>query len=354
VSDILQAVPGLLSEHQVRATSTYLAALQLPSGQIPWFPGGHCDPWNHVEVAMALTSTGHFREAHAAYAWLATTQRADGSWFNYYVGEWVSRRRIDTNVCGYVATGVWHHFLVTGDVDALNSWWPMVSRAIDFVVRCARSDGAIAWSLDERGSLQTGALLTGSSSLVHALHCANQIATLLDLCRPQWLAAEVQLAHVIAHHPDLFMPKEVFAMDWYYPVLAGVHRGERGRRVLEHGWDTFVMDQRGVRCVSTNDWVTAAETAECALALHATGASDRAQELLASTTRHRRDDGSYLTGWVYPQEVTFPGDEVSSYTAAAVLLAGDAVTDSSGGAGIFAKATLEIAACDEIGCAIGS
>ena len=25
---------------------------------IPWFPGGHCDPWNHVECAMALDVVG--------------------------------------------------------------------------------------------------------------------------------------------------------------------------------------------------------------------------------------------------------------------------------------------------------
>ena len=25
---------------------------------IPWFPGGHCDPWNHVESAMALDVAG--------------------------------------------------------------------------------------------------------------------------------------------------------------------------------------------------------------------------------------------------------------------------------------------------------
>ena len=25
---------------------------------IPWFPGGHCDPWNHVETTMALDVAG--------------------------------------------------------------------------------------------------------------------------------------------------------------------------------------------------------------------------------------------------------------------------------------------------------
>ena len=55
-------------------TARHLASLQLPSGQIPWFVGGHCDPWNHVECAMALTITGHHDEARAAYdGWRATS-----------------------------------------------------------------------------------------------------------------------------------------------------------------------------------------------------------------------------------------------------------------------------------------
>ena len=33
------------------------------TGMIPWFDGGHCDPWNHVEAAMALTVAGLRDEA---------------------------------------------------------------------------------------------------------------------------------------------------------------------------------------------------------------------------------------------------------------------------------------------------
>jgi hypothetical protein len=95
------------------------------------------------------------------------------------------------------------------------------------------------------------------------------------------------------------------------------------------------MDGLGVRCVSTNDWVTAAETAECVLALDALGHTSQALDLFACTRLHRRDDGAYLTGIAYPDGVTFPPREVTSYTAAAVILAADALTSSSRAAGIF-------------------
>ncbi|MEI7654957.1 MAG: hypothetical protein WCJ82_06770, partial [Actinomycetota bacterium] len=84
--DTLPGVPGVLTAAEIDRTSQYLSDLQRPSGQIPWFIGGHTDAWNHVEAAMALTVTGRVAESRAAFRWLATTQQGDGSWFNYYLG----------------------------------------------------------------------------------------------------------------------------------------------------------------------------------------------------------------------------------------------------------------------------
>ena len=56
-------VTGVLIAAEVVATARAIAAVQRPDGMIPWFPGGHCDPWNHVEAAMALTVCGLTTEA---------------------------------------------------------------------------------------------------------------------------------------------------------------------------------------------------------------------------------------------------------------------------------------------------
>ncbi len=82
----LPEVPGILSASDVLASGHAIAAVQRPDGMIPWFEGGHCDPWNHVEAAMALTVCGLVDEAVDAYRWLAGRQLGDGSWFNYYQG----------------------------------------------------------------------------------------------------------------------------------------------------------------------------------------------------------------------------------------------------------------------------
>ena len=63
----LHGVPDVLTSEEMAATGEYLKNLQRANGQIPWFEGGHCDPWNHVEVAMALTICGHLENARAAY-----------------------------------------------------------------------------------------------------------------------------------------------------------------------------------------------------------------------------------------------------------------------------------------------
>ena len=78
-------VPGLVSATDLHATVDGIVEWQLPSGMIPWFPGGHADPWNHVEAAMALDLGGRRAEADRAYQWLVDLQRDDGSWHQYYI-----------------------------------------------------------------------------------------------------------------------------------------------------------------------------------------------------------------------------------------------------------------------------
>lgn len=337
---VVGGVPGVLSAEEVAASADHLSSLQLASGQIPWFPGGHCDPWNHVESAMALTVAGRLVEARAAYHWLQSIQMADGSWFNYYVGDRVKDSRLDTNVCAYVAAGVYHYLLATNDLDTVAGWWPMVERAMNFVLRWQSDDGTISWSLDGQGRQETYALLTGSSSIYHSLVCAVALGERLGHARPAWELAAGRLGHMVAHHPGAFAPKNEFAMDWYYPIFAGALRGEGAARRVADGWERHVMPSLGVRCVSTNDWVTAAETAELALTLEGVGETSKALDIFSCTMRHRRDDGAYYTGLAYPETVTFPEAETTSYTAAAVILAVDALTDATPAAGLFRHGTL--------------
>ena len=91
-------------------------------------------------------------------------QRPDGAWHQYYLADAVEQDKLDANVCAYVATGVWHHFLLTGDQGFVETMWPVVERAIDFVLDLQRPRGEIIWARHADGTPWSFALLTGSSS----------------------------------------------------------------------------------------------------------------------------------------------------------------------------------------------
>ena len=272
-------VPGIISAASSRATIDAIAVHQLADGNLPWIPGGHTDPWNMVEALMALDLGGHVEGARAGYEWLRNKQHADGSWHAYYIGDEVEDPTLDTNVTCYVATGAWHHYLTTGDTTYLGELWPMVEAAIDYALDFQRETGEIAWRGDDPDD---GALLTGSSSIHLSLQCAIAIAEHLGHERPDWELSLGALAIAIAHRPDVFLDKQRWAMDWYYPILGGVLRGYAANARIATGWSTFAVESRGLRCVSDRPWITAAETCEMVMALDAIGAHEQARVLFGS------------------------------------------------------------------------
>jgi len=328
-------VEGVLSSADVQATVDAIAEWQLPSGMVPWFPGGHADPWNHVEAAMALALGDRIADAERAYDWLVGRQRPDGSWHQYYLADRVEQDKLDANVIAYVATGVWHHWLLTKDSGFLESMWPVVDRAVAFVLDLQTDRGEILWARHADGTPWSFALLTGSSSICHSLRCAIAVAHQLGHERPGWEQSVARLASVIRTEPDAFAPKHRWAMDWYYPVLTGVVTGVAGVERLAARRAAFLMEGRGVRCVSDRPWVTVAETCECALAHLALGDRATAEQLFGWAQKERETDGRYWTGRVHPEGVHFPGGERSTYTAASVVLAADGLSGSSPASALF-------------------
>ena len=322
----------MLTPAEIDATAGWIAAVQQADGMIPWFDGGHADPWNHVEAAMALTVAGRLNEARRAFGWLASTQRRDGAWHQYYRGSpaRVEVALLDANVTAYVATGVWHHWLATGDRRLITTLWPVVERAMGFVLDLQRPGGEVAWARHADGRPWSFALLTASSSTCLSLRCGAAVAAAAGRPRPAWSDAADRLADAIVLRPGSFLPKDRWSMDWFYPVLTGVVRDEEARRRLDEGRDRFVLDGLGVRCVADQPWVTAAETSEAALAYAAAGRPTEARRLLQWAQHLRAPDGSYFTGMVHPARRHFPGGERTTYSAAAVVLAHDALTRPGG------------------------
>jgi hypothetical protein len=335
--NVLPDVPGVVSAHQLDATIDAIASQQLADGNIPWVPDGHTDPWNLVEALMALDLGGRYEQARAAYEWLESKQRADGSWHAYYIGDEIEDPTLDTNVTCYVATGAWHHYLSTGDTTYLRALWPMVEGAIDFALDYQRETGEIAWRGDDPDD---GALLTGSSSIHLSLRCAIAIAERLGHERPDWELSLGALAIAIAHRPDVFLDKGRWAMDWYYPILGGVLRGYPANARVAAGWSTFVVEGRGLRCVSDRPWVTAAETCEMVMALDAIGADTQARALFEGVQFLRAESSGYWTGanfenHEFHRDGELYPEEQPTWNSAAVVLAANAIAGDGPTAGLF-------------------
>jgi MMP endo-(1,4)-3-O-methyl-alpha-D-mannosidase len=350
------SVPGVLDAADIVATGHAIAAVQEPSGAIGW-PDGHTDAWNHVECAMALSACGLREPARRGYEWLRASQRADGSWPKKTApGGLVIHPAAESNQVAYVAVGVWHELLVTGDAAFAARMWPTVRSAIGFVLALRRPRGEIVWERRADGSPAGYALLTGCSSIYQSLRCAVALAEFVGQPQPEWELAAGQLGHVVANHREAFADKSRFSMDWYYPVLTGPVRGTRGRARLAAGWQDFVVPGLGVRCVRDEPWVTGAETCELILALDAIGDHRRALELFGHVQHLRDADGAYWTGWQFVNQAHFPAER-SSWTAAAMILAADALAGASGGARLFRdagarRAALPAAGAAACGCAL--
>ncbi len=333
-------VPGIITADEVLATVDAIASVQQPDGNIPWVPGGHTDPWNLVESAMALDVGGRSADATRAYEWLCERQLLEGCWHAYYEGDAVKDHTLDTNVTCYIANGVWHHYVTTGDTAFLEAFFPVVERAIDFALDQQHPTGEIEWDADPARVEGRGALLTGSSSIYSSLRCAIAAAERLGRDRPDWELSLGSLAIAVAHRPERFLDKERWAMDWYYPVLGGVLRGHAAHARVAAKWDVFVAEGRGVRCVSDAPWITAAETCELVMALDAIGAHEKAREVFGWVHFLRHDDGSYWTG------MNFDGDrfhelgkyytaEQPTWNSAAVVLAANALAGAQPTSGLF-------------------
>jgi hypothetical protein len=349
LSPDVPGVPGVLTPAQCRQTAQSIAATQEASGAIPWFDGGHTDPWDHIENAMALTAAGLIEPARAAFEWSRKNQRPDGSWPIQLRNGVIEDANSDSNFCAYIATGVWHHVLITGDRKFAESMWPVVAKAVEFVLGLQRSTGEIAWARSDSGP-EPDSLLTGCASIYHSLRCALALADYFDDPQPEWELAVGQLGHAIADHPEGFVVKDRWSMEWYYPVLGGALRGAAARARIDERWNDFVVPGLGIRCVDDRPWVTGAETCEFVMALDAVGDTARAREQFAAMHHLREHDGSYWTGLVFADGKRWP-EERTTWTGAAVILAADALSSTTAGSGIFRGVDLPRGLEGEYDCA---
>lgn len=324
---LLSTLSAPVTPDALNNTASYIASQQHADGALPWHTGARLDPWDHIEAAMGLSVCGYIEQAQRAYRWSKRQQLSDGSWYAAYFVEDEPAIK-ESHFTAYIATGVWHHYLITRDREFLNAMFHCVEGAVDWVLALQHPEGEVAWAVDSAGIACDDALVTGCSSILRSLECACKIAEELARPRPQWRRAGKRLAQALQMKPQRFdrtwAPKTRFAMDWFYPILAGLYSPETAQARLNARWHEFVKEGLGCRCVNDEPWVTFAETAELIIALVAADKRESALAMFTDLAPWKTTQGAYQTGYVYTDDAIWP-TETTSWTAAAVLLAADAL-----------------------------
>jgi hypothetical protein len=329
--------------------------VQSEDGRIAWFKNGAFDPWNHLEAAMGLNIGGATEGADKAYKFLFDTQLEDGSWWGQLgsdvpiddVQQNFSRQPLDTirktrdtNFIAYIATACWHYYLIRRDPAFLREAFPVVQKAINFVLDLQSPEGDIRWTAPDPNTPEDDALLTGCSSIYKSLGNAIHLAAAAAQDCETWKIAHLKLGDALRFKPERFDrswgSKERYSMDWYYPVLSGVLDQDIAKQRLLDRWDSFVVEGMGCKCVSDEPWVTTAESAELVLALKVNRQHDLAREHLSWLHKMRDERGAYWMGYQLQSEVFWPV-ECPPWTAGAVLLATDAVVEMTPAHALFSE-----------------
>ena len=324
----------------LRGSAARMLELQDKSGAIPWFGGSAWDAWNHGECVMALGVMGEHEAATKGLDCLVARQNSDGSWLSEYgsvlpmadethVARAGAPAFHDSNMSAYCAVVLWHRWKLTGDSDAVRHYWPMIRRAMDFVLSLQQGTGDITWSSEAPDIGKEDALRAGNCSIYKSLACAIRLAIFVEDEKEakRYAAARANLENALLTMPERFDRagdnRAGFAMDWYYPVLSGLISGDEAATHLRGRWDEFVEAGAGCRCVAHEPWVTIAESAELVMACLRAGMRQEAAEILKWQSQWRAPDGAHWMGWQFVERVVWP-EERPSWTQAALILATDA------------------------------
>jgi len=331
---------GYSSLEFYKSSVDYILDVQNNDGSIPWEIGKKLDPWDHIEAAMGLAIAGKKDETERAYKWLRDNQLPDGSWYSEYIKSKPTSKRRETNFSAYIATGLWHHYLIFQDEEFLHEMLPSLSNAINFVISMQSKKGDIYWAAEDGKEILDDSLITGSSSIYKSLECASAIFNIFDMSIDRIHFSMARLKESINNNPERYdrswESKSRYSMDWYYPVLCGIYDQDKSIQQIESKWSDFIVEGKGCKCVKEEPWVTVAESSELVLALVRIGLLSEAEVLLDSLHQWRDADELYWTGYVYTDDKFWP-IEKPTWTAGAVLLAADAVYNFTPGSELFSK-----------------
>ena len=318
----------LISAQFLRPTLEGIVGVQEKRGAVPEMEGGVVEPWTHVECAMAIDAGSFHDEAGKAYEWLAGVQLPDGSWYASYQNGLPKDTYKVSHAISYIAVGVWHHYLITGDRHFLKEMWPSVEKAIKYILQMRGPKGEVYWARDAQDIIYPSAQIASCSSTYLSIRCALKIAEVIGEGHSDWEMANETLRKAILGMPLPYGEPldganiSAFAMDWYYPALCSVINGQEAISRIYDSWDKFIVHGKGSVCNLEKQWVTAAESSELAISLAVHGEYKQSAMIYYWVHQMRDEDGAYWYGVAFPEHEIWPLEK-PTWTSAAVILAAD-------------------------------
>ena len=351
------AVPGVLTAADILATGESIAAVQEPSGAVGW-PDGHVDAWNHVECAMALSACGLRGRPGAPTTGSAPASGPTGR----------GRRRRPPAARSPTRPPRATRPPTSRSGSGTSSWSPGTRRsrrgcgprcagASTSCSPCRRPAARSPGSATADGSPAGYALLTGCSSIYQSLRCAVALAEFVGRAAAR-LGTRGRPARARGGAPSRGVRRQEPVLDGLVlpgPRRAGARAGRggpagRGLGRLRGPGPRRPLRQRPALGHRRRD-----------LRARARAGRDRRPRpgrwsCSATSSTCGDADGGYWTGWQFANQAHFPAEH-SSWTAAAMILAADALAGATGGAGLFraasaGRAVLPPADAGACGCAL--
>ena len=331
-----------------KTIGSYINSCQSASGGIPSLQNGKLDPWDHIESIMALVIVGNLDEAKQGFTWLKKYQNVDGSWYSEYVNDKPTITNKQTHFSAYMAVGLIHYFLASKDIEFIKQMWPSLIKAIDFSISLQNQKGTIPWCINEDGLPDDEYLLTASSSILKSLECGIALFKIINDQNQSrlesWELAYKKLRRAIRNPEGLFdlkLDRKRFSMDSYYPVLSGAFNQAESKKIIKHAYNNFYIKGIGIKCVIEEPWVTVAETNEFVLAAIKANEVKLAKEIFLESLNISDEENIPYMGWQYEENIFWP-DEKPTWTAAALMLAADAIYKFTDGNNLFLENQLKI------------
>ena len=297
--------PGLLTAEQAAATAASLAAQQEPTGRSPG-SGGPTRPLGPHRGRDGAGRGGEHEAAARAYDWCLATSTPDGSWPTTVARRGRRGRQRRDQLLRLPGRRRLAPLPVHRRRAFLDRCGRRCAAAVEFVLGLQQPGGH---RLEAGGGRPRSrdALLTGCSSIYQALRAALALAEHREEPQPDWELAAGRLGHAMRRHPERFLDKRTYSMDWYYPVLGGAVRGDAGARAgSRRAGTTSSCPGSGCAASAPTRGSPAARAANWPWLWSDGGARPGAADPARHAAPARPTDGVYWTGYVFDDEAVWP------------------------------------------------